>query len=106
MSPQETLKWSKAGLAQSPVGVLLLSPGSRCAHGFVCALQKSLAGIRFDFQCDCSLPTTLLWLLICPSHPYLFLVGANILLSMVVQQLVVILVFSQKMSACPSSLPS
>ena len=79
---------------------------SWCTQGFVCALPESLAGIRFDFQCDCSLPTTLLWLLICPSHPYLFLVGANILLSMVVQQLVVILVFSQKMSVCPSSLPS
>ena len=37
---------------------------------------------------------------------YLFLVDSNILLSMVVQQLVVILGFSQKMSACPSTLPS
>ena len=38
---------------------------------------------------------------------YLFLVGANILLSLVVKQQVVILEFSQeKMSACPSTLPS
>ena len=37
---------------------------------------------------------------------YLFLVGSNILLSMVVQQRVVILEFSQeKMSACPSTPP-
>ena len=36
---------------------------------------------------------------------YLFLVGSNILLSMIVQQLVVILVFSQeKMSACHSQI--
>ena len=38
---------------------------------------------------------------------YLFLVGANILLSLVVKQQVVILEFSQeKMSACPSTPPS
>ena len=38
---------------------------------------------------------------------YLFLVGPNILLSMVVQQQFVILEFSQeKMSACPSTPPS
>ena len=38
---------------------------------------------------------------------YLFLVGSNSLLSMVVQQLVMILVFSQdKMSAHPYTLPS
>ena len=38
---------------------------------------------------------------------YLFLVGSNVLLSMVVQQLVVILVFLQmEMSAHPSTRPS
>ena len=36
---------------------------------------------------------------------YLFLVGSNILLLTVVQQRVVILEFSQKMSACPSTPP-
>ena len=37
---------------------------------------------------------------------YLFLVGSNILLSMVVQQRVAILVFSwEKMRECPSTLP-
>ena len=38
---------------------------------------------------------------------YLFLVESNILLSMVFQQLVAILEFSQeKMNTCPSTLPS
>ena len=36
----------------------------------------------------------------------LFLVGSNLLLSMVVQHLVVILMFLQKMSAWPSTLAS
>ena len=39
---QETLKHSEAGLAQCPVGSLLLSPGSCWAQDFVCALQDSL----------------------------------------------------------------
>jgi len=40
-------------------------------------------------------------------HEYLFIVGSNILLSMVVQQRVVILEFSkEKMSTGPSTLPS
>ena len=62
---------------------------------FVCALQASLAGRIFDFKHDCA-PSY------CPvgasSLPldvgHLLLVGSNILLSMVVQQLVEILVFS------------
>ena len=37
--PQETLKHSQAGFL---VGSLLLSPGSWCAHVFVCNLQESL----------------------------------------------------------------
>ena len=37
---------------------------------------------------------------------YLFLVGSNILLSMVIQQLAAILEFSQKMSTCLSTPPS
>ena len=40
------------------------------------------------------------------SFSFYFLVGSNILLSMVLQQLVAILVFSQeRMSTCPSVLP-
>ena len=38
-----TLGHSQAGLAQSLVGTLLLSPGSWCAQGFVCALQESVS---------------------------------------------------------------
>ena len=40
--PQETLKHSQAGLAQSSMGSLLLSPGYWYGQGFVCALQQSL----------------------------------------------------------------
>ena len=70
----------------------------------------------------CGSPTQLVWHLIllwlCPSYHlgaasslsldvgYLFLVGSSILLSMRVQQLVVILVLLQEMSAHPSTLPS
>ena len=39
---QEILKHSQVGLAQSPVGSLLLYPGSWCAQDFVRALQKSV----------------------------------------------------------------
>ena len=62
----------------------------------------------FDSKCDSTPPTILLGLLLCPLDVgYLFLVGPNILLSMVVQQRVVILEFLQKMmSACPSTVPS
>ena len=38
----ETPGHSQANLAQSPVGSLLLSPGSWCAQGFVYALQESV----------------------------------------------------------------
>ena len=40
MPPPETPGHSQGRLAQSPVGSLLLSPGSWCAQGFVCALQE------------------------------------------------------------------
>ena len=76
----------------------------------------------YYFSPVCGLPTQWVWNLIllwlCPSYHlaaasslsldtgYLFLVGSSVLLSMVVQQLVVILVFSQKeMSAHHSTLP-
>ena len=36
--PLETPRHSKASLAQFLVGTLLLSPGSWCTQGFVCAL--------------------------------------------------------------------
>ena len=42
MPPSETPKHTQASLAQSLVGSQLCSPGSWCAHGFVCVLQESL----------------------------------------------------------------
>ena len=36
---------SQASLGQSLVGSLLLSPGSWCAPGFVCALQESVSPV-------------------------------------------------------------
>ena len=48
MPPQETLRQSQAGLAQSPVEVTASFPGF--AQGLVCALQASLVGMRFEFK--------------------------------------------------------
>ena len=42
---------SQASLAQSLVRSLLLSPGSRCAQGFVFALQESVSPVLWKF-CD------------------------------------------------------
>ena len=50
MCPQETLRHSQAGLAQSPVGALLFCPRSWCTQSCVCALPGSLAGMGFDFN--------------------------------------------------------
>ena len=41
--PLETPGYSWASLGQSLVGSLLLSPGSWCTQGFVCALQGSVS---------------------------------------------------------------
>ena len=40
--PPETPGHSQASLSQSLVGSLLLSPGSWCTQGSVCALQESV----------------------------------------------------------------
>ena len=40
---------SQASLAQSLVGSLLLSPGSWCTQGFVCALQESVSPVLWKF---------------------------------------------------------
>ena len=40
---------SQASLGQSLVGSLLLSPGSWCAEGFVCALQESVSPALWKF---------------------------------------------------------
>ena len=57
------------------------------------------------FYCDCVPPAVSLRPLSLDVG-YHFLLGSSILLSMVVQQLVAVLVFSQEMSAPPSALPS
>ena len=57
--PQETLKHSKAGLAQSLWGLLV------CTR-FCCALQASLAGMGFDSKWDFTPLMVLLGLLLCP----------------------------------------
>ena len=79
--PLETPRHSQASLAQCPVGSLLLSPGSWCSQGFVCALQGSVSPVLFkycnqiplaskvkfpgDFQSLCQIPRlgSLLWVL-------------------------------------------
>ena len=47
--PLETSGHSWASLGQSPVGSLLLSPGSWCAQGSVCALQESVSPVLCKF---------------------------------------------------------
>ena len=56
--PPQTPGHSQASLGQSPVGSLLLSPGTWCAQGFVCALQESVSPVLCKFQspCPCSRP--------------------------------------------------
>ena len=45
----ETPGHSEASLGQSLVRSLLLSPGSWCAEGFVCALQESVSPVLSKF---------------------------------------------------------
>ena len=49
MPPPETRGHSWASLGQSLVGSLLLSPGSWCAQGSVCALQESISPVLCKF---------------------------------------------------------
>ena len=87
-------------------GVTAPFPGSWCAQGLVCALLESLVDMKFDLRRDCAPPPVLLGLLLCPWSRGIFLVGCHILLSVIVQQRVEILVFSQeKMSARPPFSP-
>ena len=69
--------------------------------------KGSPAGMRFDSKCDFIPLTIILGLLLCPwMCGIFFLVGSSIVFSMVVQQKVIILEFSQqKMSAYLSTLP-
>ena len=78
-------------------------PGSQWHK--VCLSPLSISGqYGVDSKRDCAPPTILPGLLLCPWTWAIFLVGANILLLMVVQQQVVILEFSQKISTCPYQL--
>ena len=45
----ETPGHSQATLGQSLIGSLLLSSGSLCTHGFVCALQESVSPVLCKF---------------------------------------------------------
>ena len=47
--PLGTPGHSQASLGQPLVGSLLLSPGSWCAQGFVCALQESVSPVQCKF---------------------------------------------------------
>ena len=47
--PPETAGHSQTSLTQSLVGTLVLSPGSWCVQGFVCALQESVSPILWKF---------------------------------------------------------
>ena len=40
---------SLSSLGQSLVGSLLLSPGSWCAQGFICALKETVSPVRWKF---------------------------------------------------------
>ena len=47
MPPLGTPGHSQASLSQSLVGSVLLSPGSWCTQGFVCALQESVSPVLY-----------------------------------------------------------
>ena len=82
---------------------LSISPGAhKCLH------PPSLsAGLRFDFNHDCTPSIILLHFSFALGHGVLFFGGFQHSLSMVIRQLIVILVFLQeKMSASPSVPPS
>ena len=47
--PPETPGHLQVSLTQSLVGTVLLSPGSRFTHDFVCALQESVSQVLWKF---------------------------------------------------------
>ena len=81
MPPPETPGHVQEILGQSLVGSLLLAPRSWCTQGFVCALQESVSPVLWkpSYHLAGASPLRL-------DVEYLFLVGSNIFLSMVVQQ--------------------
>ena len=98
---QETLRHSKAVLAQSLWGLWVLVHTRFCLSP-----PASLEGMGFDSKCDFSPPTILMGFLLCPWMWGLFFVGSNILLSIVVQCFVNLECSQEKMSAHPSTPPS
>ena len=94
MPLQETLKHSKAGLAQSLV--VSLGPGAHKDFFEPCKSLWQTPGLILNaiFPSCCLVGASPLPL----NMRNLFLVGSNIFLSMVVQQLMAILEFSQKMN--------
>ena len=60
----ETPGHSQASMGQSPVGSLLLSPGSWCIQCFAWALLDSMAGMWFDSKHDFAPPIVFLGLLL------------------------------------------
>ena len=85
-----------------------LDPGASKVFFFlcVCAFLESLEDMGFGFKIIEPLLPSWCSLFFVLGLGLTFLVGSNILLLMVVQQLVEILVFSKKMSTGPSTLPS
>ena len=67
----ETPGHSWASLGQSLVGSLLLSPGSWCTQGFVCALQESVSPVLCKFwQLYCGVNGNLLQKGLCHIQVY------------------------------------
>ena len=60
--PPGTPGHPRASLGQSLVGSLLLSPGSWCAQGFVCALQESVSPVLCKFCNQIPLASTVKFL--------------------------------------------
>ena len=87
---------------------LCVVSGVWCEQGLVWVLQASLAGMVFYSKYDSAPPIVFLGHLPCPwTWDIYFLVGSNILLSMVLQQQIATLEFLQeKMRARPSTLAS
>ena len=69
--PPETPGHSWASLGQSLVGSLLLSPGSWCTQGFVCAFQESVFPVLCKFwQLSCGVNGDLLQEGLCHTQVY------------------------------------
>ena len=68
----ETPGHSQANLAHSLVRTLLLSPGSWCTQGFVCALQESVSPVLWKFCNQIPLASKVKFsgiILLCPTFP-------------------------------------